>query len=120
MDDIAERAYAWFQSAFIGNAANDTVEQLDYNLAGEALSELACQVTSLGKQLSKIKENELATALGSLQKFTTDLPQPDRVVSIQESPDTVTLDEFTATFDVPLEPELDSEIVWPAPVQIVP
>ncbi|CAG9467456.1 unnamed protein product [Pedinophyceae sp. YPF-701] len=114
MDDIPERAFSWFESAFIPNAANDTVEQLTYDLCGEALSELAVQITALGKQLTKIKSTkELKTALASLQTFASDLPQADRIVSLQESPDTLTLTEFLSAFQGPLDPVFDSEITWP-------
>jgi electron transfer flavoprotein alpha/beta subunit len=72
----------------------------------------------LGKTLADMSQKELETALGSLETAFLELPAVVTVLGLVTHPNVPDLEEYLAIFDSPVDIDLDSEQIWPAPLPI--
>jgi hypothetical protein len=116
-EDIPSRCYSGLFSTFINSpSTTDTMDACDSTSIVKVASDLNLFLRKVGQSLQQGQtEAEVKRRLMSLESHFDNVPAPETILSLTPAEDAPTLDEYLSIFDAPVNVDLESEAVFPAP-----
>lgn len=118
-EDIPSRCYSGLFSTFVNSpSTTDTMDACDSTTIVRVASDLNSFLRKVGQSLQGLTEAEVKRRLNSLESHFESIPTPETILSLTPAEDAPTLDEYLSVFDAPVNVDLESEAVFPAPVPL--
>jgi len=117
-EDVPSRAYTQWMTAFFKGDDVGKPTPLEDEVLVDRASDVNLGLIKLGKTLADMSQKELETALGSLETAFLELPAVSTVLGLVTHSSVPDLEEYLDIFDTPVDIDLDSEQIWPAPLPI--
>ncbi len=114
-EDISKRIFNMPYSTFLNEASAAAVLFDDSDKLVATATAANNSILQLGEKLQSLSGDEAQNLLANLRSSMTTFPTQETFSAIIDADDTPSLDEFLDFFGKPIDIQLESEIVWPAP-----
>lgn len=114
-EDIPNKAYSRFMTAFVNSATQDSYEPEEQELLVKAVSDVNIAMLKLGTSLSEKSKQDVDSALDNVRSAFPETPVLQTLMGILLAEGAPTCEEFLDIYDSTMDIDLDSENVWPMP-----